>query len=87
MTFIVVVPVTLYGSALVTGSPSAGAAAFFMETLGIDPVVDRGAWVFDVLRPLPTPRLVSRARLVACTQASTPATAGRLWSCLVRGTS
>jgi hypothetical protein len=81
----VVVPVTLQGSALVAGSPSAGAAAFFIETLGIDPVVDRGAWVFDVVSPLPEPRIVTRARLAACTQASTPATADRLWPCLVRG--
>ncbi|HUD69493.1 MAG TPA: hypothetical protein VMQ40_04575 [Acidimicrobiales bacterium] len=81
----VVVPVKLHGSALVTGSPSAGAAAFFMETLGIDPVVDHGAWVFGVHGPLPSPRIVSAARVRSCTTAATSPRASALWACLVEG--
>jgi hypothetical protein len=81
----VVVPVTLRGPALVIGSPSIGAAAFFMETLGIDPVVDHGAWVFDVTGSLPTPRIASLARLATCTDAPTSPPAGALWSCLFEG--
>jgi hypothetical protein len=81
----VVVPIDLRGSALVTGSPSIGAAAFFMETIGVDPVLDRGAWVFDVTGPLPAPRIASRARLATCTGPTTPPPASALWSCLFQG--
>ncbi len=78
----VVVPVTLHGSALVTGSPSIGAAAFFMETLGVDPVVDHGAWVFDLPSALPAPNLAPRQRVAQCTAAGASTQADALWSCL-----
>jgi hypothetical protein len=81
----VVVPVVLRGSALVTGSPSIGAAAYFMETLGIDPVIDHGAWVFTLPSSLPAPRIASAARLAACTGATSARPAGELWVCLFGG--
>ena len=62
----VVVPVSLHGGVLVTGAPSAGAAAFFIEVLGILPVVSHGAWVFHVPSQLPAPRLANPHKVALC---------------------
>jgi hypothetical protein len=79
----VVVPVSILGPPLVTGSPSAGAAAFFMEVLGLDPIVAHGAWVFRLDQPLPVARIVATTRLSSCTSSVGAATASALWSCLM----
>jgi len=83
----VVVPVSIIGSPLVTGAPSIGAAAFFMESLGLEPVVTHGAWVFDVSRGLSSPRIVTPTRLASCTAPGTTPPASVLWSCLMGATS
>lgn len=82
----VVVPVTLLGPPLVTGAPSIGAAAFFMETLGQQPIVTHGAWVFSVRTSLGPPRIVASPLLDACTTPGTAPAPGALWSCLMGAT-
>ena len=78
----VVVPVALHGSALVTGSPSLGAAAFFTETLGIAPVLTDGAWVFTITPPLPLARIASPQRYATCTALFSAPSGAALATCL-----
>jgi hypothetical protein len=69
----VVVPVRILGRALVTGLPSAPAAVFFAEVLGVAPVVADGAWVFRVPAVLPAAHLVAPAQAKKCADVASAA--------------
>jgi len=69
----VVVPVRLHGPPLVTGAPTRGAVTFFIEVLGLEPVVTHGAWSFEVPAVLPAPRLHDGAVAARCASVVSPA--------------
>jgi hypothetical protein len=81
---VVVVPIRLRGKWIQTGAPSAGAAVFFEQVLGLPAVVERGSWVFSVRGPLPAPRFAGTAVQIACAT-SVALAPGTLTACLTAG--
>jgi hypothetical protein len=83
---VVVVPIRLHGKWIQTGAPSAGAAVFFEQVLGLSATIERGSWVFSVHGALPAPRFASTTAQIGCATsvALAPST---LTACLTAGTS
>lgn len=79
---LVVIPVSVRGSSLVTGAPPSTAAVFFTEVLGEPPTVTDGAWVFALHAALRAPDLVGAATARRCAAVAAKAP-GDLGACVI----